>query len=103
MGTDDLLKRAREASAKRRFARGFVQTEISVPTQRAAEGYPAHVRPPPLVLGETRLCPRCHGYKSKKSRTAGYQVDPFGGIDKDGNPRRCIKCNGWGYIPNIGI
>lgn len=98
--SDDLLRRAREAS------RSAAISAEDPPDSEGDEGevyrYPVTSAPTRFAFGEARLCPRCHGLKTKTSEKLGYIPDPEGGSDAQGR-KRCVRCNGWGYVPNKGV
>jgi len=102
--TDDLLRRAREASSPVVIStEADGQTTIPVPEQKRSEPFPVGGPAPVGAIGSIRFCYRCGGKGGKRYEKYGYICDPEGGNDKDGNPRRCSGCNGWGYIPNVGL
>lgn len=83
--------------------RKYVQLTIPVPEQPPGRAYPVGEKPPRPELGSVRTCPRCKGIPNKRYKEYGYFVDPNGGRDSSGNLKRCERCNGWGYVPNVGV
>lgn len=67
--------------------------EVPVPEQPMSGAFPVDGDAPRLVLGVTVICTRCKG---KIDEDTKYCVDPR---NKD---MRCMRCNGWGIVPNQG-
>jgi len=60
--------------------------EVPVPVQPLSGSFPAEGPRPKLIVGETLICGKCKGTGE------GTQM-------KDG---KCLRCNGWGIVPNQG-
>ena len=81
----------RENPRHKQWLKGDI--EVPVPEQPPSGSFPVDGEPPRLVLGETVICGRCKGKKAKGEQ---FCYDPR---QKE---RRCLRCNGWGIVPNQG-
>jgi hypothetical protein len=71
------------------------QTAIPVPPQ--PETYKFTSKPPKIQFGAHLNCPRCHGILRKNKGVKDEEC-----MDPSNRKIACIRCNGFGVIPNVG-
>lgn len=96
----------------RLWAKGELGPEFRTPQQQPTYKFPVDWPRKRIEFGLVITCPRCHGYRrpaktriSRAAKTFGQEVTTPADevcMDPTNKNERCMRCNGWGIIPNAG-
>lgn len=93
----------RESERHQAWVRGTAQPEIPVPRQPDAVMFTE--MPRRVVMGDVAVCPRCKGKRPLARKDfAGRIVKPaLDYTTEKGGKTACIRCNGFGIVPNQSV
>jgi uncharacterized C2H2 Zn-finger protein len=94
----------RQSERHQAWVKGTAQPEIPVPRQPDAVMFTT--MPTKVVMGDVAVCPRCKGKRPLARKDfAGRVTKPAGTFTTERGKANtpCIRCNGFGIVPNQSV
>lgn len=92
----------RTSERHRAWVKGTSQPEVPVPAQPEAIAYTS--MPTKVEFGASAVCPRCKGLRGVARKDKyGKVVKPPDYTTEKGKKTPCIRCNGFGIVPNQSV
>ncbi len=80
-----------------------IEGQTAIPEVAQPPVYAYKDQPTGVKFGEAAVCPRCKGHKRPaRMLKAGLRPADTMCMDPKDSTNYCIRCNGWGLVPNVG-